>query len=263
MASIQGQIPFAEAIGPGETLDSVFRGEVRLIQRRQGYRFSVDALLLAAFAGKPKGGVVDLGTGCGVISLLLARRGIRSIIAVELQAGLFELASRNVQLNNFADNVHVLNADLRQLRGVLPAGAFDLVLSNPPYIAKGTGNVNPVAEKALARHELACSLPEVASAAKYLLRDGGAFKLIFPSSRLAELLATLTRTGLAAKRMRLIHPFPDRPAKLVLLEAIKGAGDVLEALPPLVLFDASGDYSAEAQRILSDAQATLDARPRD
>jgi release factor glutamine methyltransferase len=122
------------SLQPGETLDAVYRGELLLIQRRDGYRFSIDPLLLAAFAGRCRGRVIDLGTGCGIVPLLLALRGVREVVGVELQAPLFQLAYRNVQLNRCEDRVQLVNADLRQLRGVLPAGVFDLATSNPPYI---------------------------------------------------------------------------------------------------------------------------------
>lgn len=245
-------------LAPGETLDAICRGELQLIQRRAGYRFSVDAILVAAFAGHPRGKVVDLGTGCGVVALLLAKRGVRSVIGVELQPPLFELAWRNVQLNRCEDRVHIVNADLRELRGVLPGGTFDAVVSNPPYIAARSGKANPETEKAVARHELCCSVNDVTAAARWLLREGGSFRVIFPAPRLVGLLQSLSAAGLEPKRLRIVHTLASRPAKLVLVEAIKGAKVDLEVLPPLVLHEEDGGYTPEMQRLLSSAGAALE-----
>jgi tRNA1(Val) A37 N6-methylase TrmN6 len=242
---------------PGETLDAICRGEVYLLQRRSGYRFSVDALLVAAFGGRPRGKVVDLGTGCGVVALLLAKRGATSVIGVELQPPLFALAWRNVQLNRCEDRVQIVNADLREIRGVLPGGAFDAVVSNPPYIAARAGRANPETEKAVARHELCCSVADVSRAARWLLREGGSFRVIFPAPRLGELLISLSAERLEPKRLRIVHTLANRPAKLVLVEAIKGAKVDLEVLPPLVLHEESGEYTAEARQLLSDVGATF------
>ncbi|HCF62425.1 MAG TPA: SAM-dependent methyltransferase, partial [Myxococcales bacterium] len=127
-----GLLDVGPGLEPDETLDAVCRGEVQLIQRRAGYRFSVDALLLAAFAARPRGKVVDLGTGCGVVAVLLAKRGARSVVGVELQPGLAQIALRNVRLNRCDEQVHIVNADLRDLRATLPSGGVDLVVSHPP-----------------------------------------------------------------------------------------------------------------------------------
>jgi tRNA1(Val) A37 N6-methylase TrmN6 len=243
---------------PGETLDSVRNGELLLVQRRSGYRFSVDAMLLASWAGRLSGKVVDLGTGCGVIPLLLASRGARSIVGVELQAPLYRLAARNVALNHLEDQIEIIQADLRELKGILPAGRISTVLSNPPYVASRSGHVNPMYEKAIARHELTCSLPELAAAARHLLKNGGSFKLIFPARRLVELLGVLERFALTPKRMRLVYPVPSRPAKMVLMESTKGGGDVLQVLPPLYLYDEAGAATREAQEILVGGSARSD-----
>ena len=245
-------------LGAQESIDGVCRGEVLVIQRRGGYRFAIDAMLLAGFAGAPRGPVVDLGTGCGIIALLLAARGARSIVGVELQPALFQLAFRNVSLNRRSDQIRLLNADLRGLRGLLPAHAFDLVVSNPPYVALRAGRINPTSERAIARHEVACSPPDLASAARQLLRSGGTLKVIFPAPRLLELVGALTAEGLEPRRLRMVHPVPGRPARMVLLEAVLGHKAALEVLPPLQLFDGSGGYTAEVLELLGDARPQVD-----
>lgn len=248
-------------VGDGESLDGIGRGEVLLIQRRAGYRFAVDALILSAFAGSPRGPVADLGTGCGIIALLLAARGVRSVVGVELQAGLYELAFRNVSLNRRGDQVRVVHADLRRLRGVLPQRGFELVVANPPYVPMRAGAVNPISERAIARHELTCGPPDLARAGHYLLRDGGSLKVIFPAQRLIELINAFGAAGLETRRLRMVHPVPGRPAKMVLLEAIKARKGPVEVMPPLHLYDASGNYAEEARRILGDAKPDSVERP--
>lgn len=240
-------------LGSAETIDGICRGEVLVIQRREGYRFAVDAVLLAAFAGAPKGAVVDLGTGCGIVSLVMASRGARAIVAVEIQKGLAELATRNVGLNRRLEQVQVVRADLRQLRGVLPSRAFDLVVANPPYVPLGAGHVNPGTERAVARHEISCSPADLGRAARYLLRDGGALKVIFPAARLVELMRACSGAGLEPRRLRMVHPVPSRPAKMVLLEAIKGHRGAFEVLAPLHLFTPAGGTSDELKQILGEA----------
>ncbi len=239
--SAQRELPLPPGVvlNNDETLDGISQGEILLIQRRKGYRFSIDALLLADFAGYPRGKVVELGSGCGVVGLILATRGTASIVGVELQHSLSELALRNVVLNRKEAQVHIIQADLRKLQGVLEPGIFDLVISNPPYIPMGAGYINPDHERAIARHEVACSLEDLVGAARYLLRKGGVFKVIFPAGRFLELVEALSLAGLVSRRARFVHSLPNRPAKMVLLESTKGAGSNLEIMPPLYLFDES------------------------
>ncbi|HEY3451729.1 MAG TPA: methyltransferase [Myxococcales bacterium] len=244
----QAQIP----LGSTETIDGICRGEVLVIQRRSGYRFAVDAMLLASFAGAPKGRVADLGTGCGIVSLILASRGVRPITAVEVQPPLASLAMRNVALNRRGEDVEVVGADLRDLKGKVPGSWFDLVVSNPPYVPLQAGHVNPGSERAIARHEVSCTPKDVASAARFLLKDSGSLKVIFPAPRVVELMQACCEVGLEPRRMRMVHPVPTRPAKLVLFEAVKGKRGSLEILPPLHLFDAAGGRSQELVEILGD-----------
>lgn len=154
--------------------------------------------------------------------------------------------------------MELVRADLRALRGVLEPRSFDLVVSNPPYVAAGAGRTNAADEKAVARHELLCSLPELAASARALLRDGGVAKLVFPASRLPELFSVFGAAGLAPRRMRLVYPVPKRPARMVLFEAVKGSASAFEALPPLTLFSEPGAYSPEAREILGELRASID-----
>lgn len=234
--------------------DSALGGALKILQHEGGYRFSLDPLLLADFVAPAEGAVVELGTGSGVMALALALRSPRArVTALELQPRLAELAARNVALNGLSERVLVREADLRNLEGLLPPQGFDLVASNPPFQPRG--RVSPSDEKALARHELTCTLSDVVGAAKRLLRDGGRLALIYPAERLAEVLAELRGANLSPSRLRLVHPRLDEPARLFLVEALRARKGRLEVLPPLALHQAGKrDYTPEAARILGEPE---------
>jgi tRNA1(Val) A37 N6-methylase TrmN6 len=224
----------------GETLDSICGGEVQVLQRRLGYRFTLDPILLAHFAvyegGAHRGRLIDLGTGSGIIPLVLAKRlGLKDITAVELQPRLYSLAERNVYLNRCEQQVALVQGDLRKVDQLFAPGSFSNVLCNPPYRACATGRSSLTVEKAIARHEVACALPDVAVAARYLLTPRGGLCMVYPAARFAELAGVLREYQLDLKTARMVHPRADRPAKLVLLHAVKGGRADLRVLPPLVL----------------------------
>lgn len=211
-----------------------------MLQRRQGYRFTLDPILLAHFAvyegGAHRGRLMDLGTGSGIIPLVLAKRlGCRDITALELQPRLYSLAERNVYLNRCEQRVTLVQGDLRQVDRLFAAGSFSHVLCNPPYRACATGRSSQTVEKALARHEVACGLPDVARAAEYLLAARGGLCVVYPAARFAELAGLLRQHRLEPRTVRMVHPRAERPAKLVLLHAVKGGRAELRVLPPLVL----------------------------
>jgi len=223
-----------------ETMDEFMGGKIRLIQSKWGYRFSVDAVLLSEFVSTRKGDVVvDLGTGCGIILLiLLLTRPIRHAVGVEIQADLAEQARRNALLNGYGQRMSVMVGDIRALP--LPSQWADAVVCNPPYRPVASGRINPDRQRAIARHEILLSLEDILKASHRILRPGGRLALIYPSGRLAELLARMRIRGLEPKRIRLIHPDPEAEAKLVLVEASSGGRKGLKVLPPL--FD-QGDFS--------------------
>ena len=237
--------------GAGETLDDIGRGGLKILQRRDGYRFSVDALLLADFVIPGRGPVIELGAGCGVVSLAIACRHGLPVSAVELQPRLCELARRNVGLNDLGERVEVIEADLRALRDRLQPGRFTCAVANPPFFEVGAGVVNPEGEKALARHEITASVADVAAAARWLLRDGGTLCAIFPAPRLCALFMAFADSRLAIRRLRFIHPRPRLEANLVLVEGVKNRPRArTEVLSPLFLFDEAGRESVEARAIV-------------
>jgi tRNA1Val (adenine37-N6)-methyltransferase len=236
----------------GETVDSILGGSLRLIQPRRGYRFSVDAILLGRFIRpRPGARILELGAGCGVISIMAtALYAPREATAIELQSELADLIARNAALNNLAA-VRAVAADLRTraIGGVAPA-SFDLVIANPPYRAAGSGRRSPNAGRNLARAESAATLDDFVAAAARYLKHGGKAAFVFAASRGAELLSELHAHRLEPKRLRMVHPRRDLSATTMLVEARKGGGIELEVEPPLILYAAKGIYSEEAASML-------------
>lgn len=233
----------------GVTQDSFFNGRLRLKQHRRGYRYSIDAVILAsAVHPKPGETVVDLGTGCGIIPLILAfrRPGVR-IWGIELQAALSAVAEENVRENDMASRVTVLCANMRDIRPERVGGPVDLVVSNPPYRRERSGRVNPDLQRALARHEIAIRLPEVVRAAGKLLKAGGRFTTIYAAGRIAELLCHMRAERIEPKRWRSIHSSDGQDARLVLVEGIRDGGPGMVVSPPLIVYDGDRRYTEEMQ----------------
>jgi tRNA1(Val) A37 N6-methylase TrmN6 len=225
---------------PDESLDEFMGGRLRLIQSRRGYRFSIDAVLLSQFVTvKPGDRVVDLGTGCGIIGLiLLLMRPVRTVFGLEIQPGLADLAVRNAVLNGFQNRMRVIVGDIRH--PPLTPGKADLVVCNPPYRKSLSGRINPDSEKAIARHEIMVSLGEIIRTASAILRPKGRLAMIYPAVRLVDTLSEMRLIGLEPKRMRVIYPHINTDAKLVLVEASLKARGGLTILPPLM---DQGDFS--------------------
>lgn len=229
-----------------ESLDAFHRGRILIRQKKRGYRFSLDAPLLADFI-RPRASdeLLELGTGSGVIALLLSARRFAHLTAVEIQASLAGLARRNVRLNGLGDRISVLRADLRRFR---PGRRFDIVFSNPPYIPKSTGFLSAEPEKSVAKHELKCDIQSVMRAASELLKPGGRACFVFPARRAEDFARAAEAAGLAVRRRRFVHPRSGEPANLFLAECRFGRGPLRE-LPRLILRDAEGKDTPEARAI--------------
>lgn len=220
-----------------ETLDTFSRESIKVLQKKAGYRFSIDAVLLSQFTKIRKNEkVIDLGTGCGILPLLLCHdTKAHSFVGVEIQKDLAELAKRNVLLNHFEDRVSILQNDFRKLKSIFPPGSFHVVLSNPPYRKYHTGRVNPTLEKAVARHEIEGTLEDLISMASYLLPPKGRCYLIFPALRTVDLLVALRKRRLEPKRLQFVYPRLHEEANFVLTESIKASGVELKVMDPLIL----------------------------
>lgn len=231
------------------TSDTLFNGKLTIFQHKEGYRFSIDAVLLAGFTKvKPADRIVDLGTGCGVIPLVIAHRGMGAkLTGLEIQSELVDLARTNIDVNGFMDRIQIIEADFRRVHEHLPGQSFDLVTCNPPYRRLDTGRINPNRQKALARHELTASVEDAFGAAKYLLTVGGRFALIYPATRLASLFIMASKYGFGAKDLTIIYSNSSSPARLVFLECRKGGGEELKIAPAFYIYESDGVYSRAMQ----------------
>lgn len=237
----------------GETVDEFFRGRLRVLQKKKGYRFSVDSLLLANFVTLRKGDrVVDLGTGSGIIALVLALRFPEATITeVEIQEDLADMAGRSVALNGLKDQVRVCSGDVRKIRGLFAPQLFDAAVFNPPYRRLNSGRINPDSERAVARHEIKGTIDDFLASARYLLKDSGRVYVIYPAARSAQLIVRMRGNGIEPKRLRIIHSDGRSGGVFVLAKGIKGGGEELEIMPPLFICRDDGRYSGEVEEILA------------
>ena len=235
----------------GERLDDLQVDGFRIIQHPQRFRFGTDAVLLQNFARlQPRARVVDLGTGTGILPILLcARNPGLTFDAVEIQTDCADMARRSVALNGLSGRIAVHEMDLKDAPAYLGHDVYDAVLCNPPYGKRGGVLHNPNDALAIARHEIATDLAAVIASGAALLRNGGRFFLIHQADRLPEIAWRMHERELPLKRVRLVQPSAGKRAHLVLVEAVKQAGEGCVMLPPLVLHDEHGQPTEEMQRI--------------
>jgi tRNA1Val (adenine37-N6)-methyltransferase len=234
-------------IQPDEQLEDLGIAGLQILQSPRYFKFSIDAVLLAWFAApaiRPASKVADLGTGTGILPLLLyGRTGVRHVDALELQPAVADMAARSVAINRLTDVIHIRCGDLRQPGPAFRASAYDAVISNPPFMPMGHGGVNPDDALAIARHEITCTLEDIARFAQTMLKDRGKLFLVHRADRLADIAVTLRGHGLELKGLRAVHPKPDKPANLVLCEAMKKGRPGLTIAPPLTIYREDGRYS--------------------
>jgi tRNA1Val (adenine37-N6)-methyltransferase len=237
---------------PDETRDSLLGGTLSLLQGKQGYRVSLDAVLLARFA-KVRGAqeILDLGCGNGPIALMLAILHPQArITGLEAQRAMVQRAQKNTELNRLRERVAIIPGDVRFIkRHFLPA-SFDAVVSNPPYGAARSGRINPDTEKGVARHEILAKLGDFLRAGAYVLRRGGKYAVVFPAPRAIDVLFEMRQSGLEPKRLRWVHSRAGNAASLVLVEAAKEGGTELHVAPPLMIYGEDGKYTAEVKEML-------------
>ena len=243
-------------LSPDERLDQINDG-LSLIQKRQGLTFGTDAYLLAAFVRPmPRAVAVDLGSGTGIIPLLLlAQKKVARVHAVEIQPSFAELIRRNANLNGFSQELLPLCADLRTLTSGELGGEADLVLANPPYMRCDSGKRNQHDEKYIARHEVCGTVSDFCATAGKLLRYGGKFACVWRPDRLSELMAGLRDAGLEPKRMRFVHADLASEPCMVLTEAVKGASPSVRIAPPLILYTPLDP--GESKRTLTEEAARI------
>lgn len=234
-----------------ERIDDLERNGYGIIQRNDGFCFGMDAVLLSGFVQvKPGERVLDLGTGTGIIPILLEAKTEGSYFAgLEIQEEIADMARRSVSLNHLEEKIHIVTGDIKRAEEWFHRSSFDVVTSNPPYIRSMHGLKNPGESKAVSRHELLCTLEDVVRQAGSLVKPGGRVYLVYRPHRLIELISVLTQFKLEPKRIKFVHPFADREANMVLLEAVRGGGAFLNVEKPVIVFKEPGVYSEEIRDV--------------
>ncbi len=234
-----------------ERIDDLQRNGYQIIQNRDGFCFGMDAVLLSGFALVKQGEkAIDLGTGTGIIPLLLeAKNQGLHYTGLEIQEAMAEMARRSVALNHLEEKISIVTGDIKEASRLFGAASFDVVTSNPPYMNDSHGLKNPELPKAIARHEALCTLHDVTREAAKLLRPGGRFYMVHRPHRLVEIITALKSCGLEPKRMKMVHPYVDREANMVLIEAVRGGRSMIKVEAPVIVYKEPGVYTDEIYTI--------------
>lgn len=238
-------------IREGETVDELLGGRIRIFQKKKGYRFSIDALLLAHFIYLKMGDIIiDLGTGSGVIAIITAqRKECSKVVGVDIQEELVDMAKRSVQLNNLLDKIAIHQSDIRNIKALFDSKSFNVAVFNPPYRKLKSGRINPSDQKSVARHEIKATLQDFLKAAIYVLKKSGRAYIIYPATRMVELLSSMRISGIEPKRMQIVHSHETSRGEFILMEGIKSGREELEIMPPLFIYSEGGKYTEAITRI--------------
>lgn len=230
-----------------ERIDDLERNGYQIIQNPEKFCFGMDAVLLSGFAQvKPGAAVLDLGTGTGIIPILIeAKTQAAKICAIEIQEESADMARRSVQLNHLEKKIDIVTGDLKEPERFFDAASFDVITCNPPYMIGQHGLTNPDAPKAIARHEILCTLEDVVRSAAKLLKTGGKFCMVHRPFRLAEIMTAMVQYRLEPKRMRLVYPYADKEPNMVLIEGCRGGRPRMTVEKPLIIFQAPNVYTDE------------------
>lgn len=230
-----------------ERLDELQRNGYRIIQNPEKFCFGMDAVLLSGFA-KAKAGdrVLDMGTGTGIIPILMeAKTEAAHLIGLEVQEESADMARRSVALNGLTDKIQIVTGDIKEADQIFTSASFDVITCNPPYMIGQHGLQNPDAPKAIARHEVLCTLEDVVSKAAKLLKPGGHFYMVHRPFRLTEIISLMSAYKLEPKRMQLVYPYVDKEPNMVLIEGVRGGKPRMTVEKPLIVYKAPGEYMPE------------------
>lgn len=236
-----------------QTVDTLKNG-FKIIQDSNRFKFGIDAILLSHFAFnqiRNNDKVIDLGTGNGIIPLMLAKSRASSITGLEIQTENVELAKQSVELNKLQDKIQILQGDIKTVEKDFAKHSFAVVVSNPPYIIAEHGKENPSDAKNIARHEILCNLEDIISAVDYLLKPKGKFFMIHKPFRLPEIFYSLMNHKIEPKTIQLISPYQGKEPNIVLIEARKNANPNLKILENLIVYEKPGEYTEDIKKIYS------------
>ncbi|MBO4415899.1 MAG: tRNA1(Val) (adenine(37)-N6)-methyltransferase [Lachnospiraceae bacterium] len=242
-----------ELIHNGERLDDLERNGLKIIQDPSRFCFGMDSVLLSGFARiKPGETVIDLGTGNGIIPILLSAKSEgKQFTGLEIQPENVDIATRSVAYNDIGDRVSVVEGDICHASEIFGKSVFDVVTTNPPYMLNNHGLKNPDSAKAIARHEILCTLDDILRESAALLKTNGRIYMVHRPFRLAEIICGLKQYRLEPKRMRLVYPFADKEPNMVLIEAVRGGNPRMTVEKPLIVYTSPGVYTDEIREIYS------------
>ena len=239
---------------PGERIDDLQRKGYKIIQNTEKFCFGMDAVLLSGFATvKPGELVLDMGTGTGIIPILLeAKTEGKHFTGLEIQAESADMARRSVALNNLEGKVDIVNGDIKEASKIFGKNVMNVVTVNPPYMNDLHGIKNPDMPKAIARHEVLCTLEDVVREASAVLKQNGRFYMVHRPHRLVEIITMMTKYKLEPKRMRLVHPYKDKEANMVLIEGLKGGKSMIKVESPIVVYESENVYTEQLLKLYNE-----------
>ena len=234
-----------------ERIDDLQYKDLKIIQNKDGFCFGLDAVLLANFAEvKNHDYVVDLGTGTGIIPILIAgKTKAKKVVGVEIQESVANMARRSVRLNMLESVVDIESADIKNCRDILGSSKFDVVVTNPPFMNKGGGIINEADTKAISRHEILCSLEDVIRTSGELLKEKGQFNMVHRPQRLVDIVFLMRKYNIEPKYLKFVHPSPHKKPNLILIRGLKGGKPELKMLDPLYVYNENGEYTGDINRI--------------
>ena len=240
-----------ETLKENEKIEDLQCKGLKIIQNKKWFCFGMDAVLLTNYCDiKNNSKVVDLGTGTGIIPILLSgKRNYTKAYGIEIQPEVAEMAKRSVELNNLQDKIEILNIDLKNTLEYLDTNSFDAVISNPPYKLNNSGIINPEDKKAISRHEIRCTLEDVISTASQLLKQYGRFYMVHRPDRLADIICLLRKYRLEPKQIRFVHPRAAEKPNMILIRASKNGNPELKFDPPLYIYNEEGNYTEDVYKI--------------
>ena len=237
-----------------ERIDDLEYKGLKIIQNKNGFCFGIDSVLLSDFAKeiKKNSKVLDLGTGTGIVSILLCgKTNLKEIIGVEIQEEVYDMAKRSSELNNLEHKFKVLNEDLRNLSKTFPANSFDSIVTNPPYKKNNTGLKNENKVQQISRHEIMCNIEDIARTASYLLKTNSSIYMVHRPDRLVDIIETFKKYKLEPKQIRFVYPKIKKEPNLVLIKATKCGRPFLKVEKPLIVYNEEGTYTDEILKIYS------------
>ena len=239
-------------IFPDERIDDLEFNNLKIIQNKNFFCFGIDSVLISNFCAKNKNAsnAVDIGSGSGIISILIASKTrIKHIYGIEIQNEVAEMSKRSIELNHLEDKIEILNIDLKDATKYINPNSIDCVVTNPPYMKNGTGAKNENRQKIIARHEVETTLSEILNISYKLLKDRGEFFMIHRVDRLVDILSEMRAQRLEPKEIQFVHPYVNKSPNLVMLRAVKNGGRELKVLDPLVVYNNNGEYTDEILKI--------------